>query len=403
MLIQCPECELQVSDKALSCPHCGYPFVKPERSFRPSSKRKRLPNGFGRITEIKNKNLRNRFRVCITTGIDNEGRYLYKILKPKGYFATYNEAYEALVEYHKNPYDLENDIKVGELYDKWLTQYSETIKNDSYLRGIKSAWARCESISNMRVADIRPRHIKGCMDLADSPNIKARIKSIMNLMLDYALEYEIVTVNYARTFDVSDGVLQEINEQKVDHIPFTEEEMNILWDNIDEPYVNIILFQCYTGMRPQELGLIEMGNVDLDNNIFVGGMKTEAGINRIIPIHPKIQPIVQALYNEAASLDSKYLINCTDTCTHHTSSYKMTYEKYKYRFNKVIVALNLNKAHRPHDPRKHFITMAKKYNLDQFAIKYIVGHKITDITEATYTAREPKWLYEEVCKIEGPQ
>ena len=29
MLIKCPECELQVSDKALSCPHCGYP-MKPE-------------------------------------------------------------------------------------------------------------------------------------------------------------------------------------------------------------------------------------------------------------------------------------------------------------------------------------------------------------------------------------
>ena len=23
MLIKCPECELQVSDKAVSCPHCG--------------------------------------------------------------------------------------------------------------------------------------------------------------------------------------------------------------------------------------------------------------------------------------------------------------------------------------------------------------------------------------------
>lgn len=26
MLIKCHECELQVSDKALSCPHCGYPL-----------------------------------------------------------------------------------------------------------------------------------------------------------------------------------------------------------------------------------------------------------------------------------------------------------------------------------------------------------------------------------------
>ena len=25
-LIKCPECDLQVSDKAISCPHCGYPL-----------------------------------------------------------------------------------------------------------------------------------------------------------------------------------------------------------------------------------------------------------------------------------------------------------------------------------------------------------------------------------------
>ena len=26
MLIKCPECELQISDKAINCPHCGYPL-----------------------------------------------------------------------------------------------------------------------------------------------------------------------------------------------------------------------------------------------------------------------------------------------------------------------------------------------------------------------------------------
>ena len=48
-LIKCPECELQVSDKALSCPHCGYPMKKEsEKKSREKSKTKRmrLPNGF---------------------------------------------------------------------------------------------------------------------------------------------------------------------------------------------------------------------------------------------------------------------------------------------------------------------------------------------------------------------
>ena len=53
-LIKCPECELQVSDKALSCPHCGYPLKESaEHKRRSTPKRMRLPNGFGSITELK--------------------------------------------------------------------------------------------------------------------------------------------------------------------------------------------------------------------------------------------------------------------------------------------------------------------------------------------------------------
>lgn len=47
----------------------------------------------------------------------------------------------------------------------------------------------------------------------------------------------------------------------------------------------------------------------------------------------------------------------------------------------------------------HFVTMAKKYGIDEYAIKYIVGHSITDITEKVYTQREINWLKEEIEKI----
>ena len=64
-LIKCPECQLQVSDKAITCPHCGYPLdtkvIKQQQ--RKTNKRKRLPNGFGTISELKNQNLRKPFRV----------------------------------------------------------------------------------------------------------------------------------------------------------------------------------------------------------------------------------------------------------------------------------------------------------------------------------------------------
>ena len=63
-------------------------------------------------------------------------------------------------------------------------------------------------------------------------------------------------------------------------------------------------------------------------------------------------------------------------------------------------AANITAPHRPHDPRKTFVTFAKKYKVDEYAIKRIVGHKIQDITESVYTERGVDWLLEEVNKID---
>lgn len=410
MLTTCPECTLQISDKALVCPHCGYPF-KPDAYVRrtKSNKRKRLPNGFGQISEMKGHNLRNKYRAMVTVGKRSDGRPIVKPLKPKSHFATYNEAYAALVEYNKNPYDLNDELTVKQLYDKWTESYFPTLKSSSSIRTITSAWAYCSSVYDMRAKDLRARHIKGCMDdgtvnikgveTHPTSNIKSRIKSMFNLMLDYALEYELVDKNYSRTFNVSDEILQESEDAKREHLPFTDEEMQILWNNVNiKQYVDVILIQCYSGWRPQELGLLRLENVDFDRWLFTGGMKTEAGTNRIVPIHPRIRDLVKANYNEAIELGSEYLINCTDTTTHR-SSLMMTYDKYQKRFVKIRDDLKLNSLHRAHDGRKHFVTMAKKYDLDEYAIKYIIGHKINDLTERVYTEREIDWLVSEMKKI----
>lgn len=409
MLIKCPECELQVSDKAMNCPHCGYPLLetKSTATTTSTSKRMRLPNGFGRISKIKNTNLRKPYRAMVTISRDPvDMKYKAKIL---GYYSTYNKAYEALVAYHKNPYDLDNDITVAELYEKWSAQYFEELKSPSSERTIKSAWGYCSLIYNMKARDVRARHIKGCMTDGvfeyrgqirhASPTIQSKIKSLFNLMFDYALEYEIVDRNYARTFNIPNDVQKAKEHQMVGHIPFTQDEMDKLWDNLYKiPYVDIMLIQCYSGWRPQELGLIKLENVDLDNERIVGGMKTEAGENRTVPIHPKIKELVVARYNQAKDMGSEYLLNCTDAIT-HKDSWKLTYDKYRHRFDKICKQLELNPDHRAHDPRKHFVTIAKKAGVDQFAIKYIIGHKIEDITERVYTQRDPEWLQNEIRKI----
>lgn len=102
MLITCPECGLQASDKAMICPHCGFPLKESaaRRTYRKSNKRKKLPNGFGRITELHGRNLRKPFRAMVTVGKTENNIPIGKTL---GYYPTYNDAYDALANIIKIP------------------------------------------------------------------------------------------------------------------------------------------------------------------------------------------------------------------------------------------------------------------------------------------------------------
>jgi integrase len=413
MLKKCPECELQVSDKALSCPHCGYPLAKQAQYSPKTTKRRRLPNGFGSITEIKNRNYRNRFRARVCVGKTPEGKPILKSLKPQSFFSSYNEAYEALIEYNRNPYDLDDDLTVEQLYEKWSNEYFSKISS-SAARTVTAAWSYCSSIYDMRAKDVRARHIKGCINegyrietkgkekgkkIYPSSGIKSRIKSTFNLMLDYAEEYEIVDKNYARTFNVSDDIIEDIENSKKPHIIFTNDEVDKIWDNVgDVKYADWLIIQMYMGWRPQELATLRLDEIHLDEWYMKAGMKTDAGKQRIVPIHEKIKGLVKMNYDKAMELGSPYLFN--DKGQTHAGSYRVTYDKYKTRFDKVIQQLKLNPNHRPHDPRMTFITRCKRANVNEYALKEMVGHSIQDITESTYTERDVEWLREDLEKMQ---
>ena len=403
MLIKCPECELQISSKAISCPHCGYPFDRSEvrrKKRNKNNKRRRLPNGFGQISEIKGKNLRNPFRAMVSIGKDENGRPICKLLHPASYFRTYNEAYYALMEYNKNPYVFANKMTLKELYARWSERHFKNVSMSVIIQ-YRSAWNYLSLIYDMKVVDIKVRHIKLCMEEGTykgktaSANMKRIIKMLLDLMFDYAVEFEIVEKNCSRTIKLNKQIIKESSIVKNPHMIFTDEEIETLWKNEKNLQVQLLLIQCYSGLRPQELGLVELKNVDIENWSFTGGIKTESGKDRFVPIHPKIRSMFKSYYDSAKVLSFKYIFSLN----RDQKEIHLNYHKYRNIFDKVISNLNLNKEHKPHDCRKHFISMAKRYKLDEYAIKYIVGHSIIDITESIYTERDNDWLLSEIEKI----
>ena len=348
-----------------------------------SHKQMRLPNGFGEITKITAKPLRHPFRVRTVIGKKPTGRPEYKTL---GYYTTYNEAYAALTEFHQNPYNLDAKISMQELYERWSVPYFEKISRSS-VRTVTAAWRYCSAIADTPVQNIRTGHLKAVVESCPNANTGARVKSVFNLMFDYACEFDLVKRNYARDFNV-----ERPKEPDKEHIIYTDDEMRILWRHAEDRTVRLILIQCYTGWRPQEIGLIKREDVDIMDWTMKGGMKTAAGKDRVVPIHPKIRKFVEDFIRESYELSSEYAFCWPDGS-------KMTYDKFRHAFNRVKKSLELNPDHRGHDGRKHFITKCKEYKVDDFAIKYMVGHVIDDLTERVYTERSNDWLAKELYKL----
>lgn len=383
MLTNCKECHGQVSDKAPICPHCGIPL---SRRITMSKRAKcRLPNGFGSITKV-NKNLRRPYLARVTNAKDDLGR---PVLKSIGYYKTYNDAYSALIEYNKDPYDLEHLPTVSETYEAFKKEvFNAENHSKAYVRAVERAFEQSEKLHDISMRSIRPRHIKLCLDTIDGSHAKANFKSFWNRLFDYAVANELAARNYARDFGLDPKTSSEITNYKRTHLTFLDSEMRALWNSANEKIVQMILIQCYTGLRPAELCELEIRNINLKNWYMKGGKKTEAGIGRVIPIHSAVRPLVECQYRDAIKAGRKTL-------------YDLDYQQYYYVFKQTMKKLGLSDKHRPHDPRKQFVTMALKAGADPMAVKLIVGHKISDVTEKAYTDRDIEWLRRDIEKIDA--
>ncbi|WKY44199.1 tyrosine-type recombinase/integrase [Eubacteriaceae bacterium ES2] len=345
----------------------------------------KLPNGFGNVSKLSGKR-RNPWRARKTSGWETIGdEKLVQKYITIGYYPTRQEAIQALSNYNENPYDIKAKSSTFEdVYNSWSKEHFEKIV-PSAERTWKSAYNYCEPLYKIRMKDLRASHLEQTIKNAKVGDAtKGRMKSLFNLMFRYAMKHEVIDKNYAELCNPA------INARpKKENRPFEEKELEKLWKNIDFPFVDMVLIGVYSGWRPQELAILKIEDIDLDNKTMRGGLKTDAGRNRIVPIHSKIFSLVEKRY------DSKNIFLFNDE--HGQQGTSMTYDKYRRRFNKVCDRLRF--THRPHETRHTFITKAKEAQVNDYILKLIVGHAIHDITEKVYTHRTMEDLKNEIEKI----
>lgn len=335
----------------------------------------RLPNGYGSVHKLPGKRHKP-WTAKVTSGWEIVNDECHQVQKYIGYFATRSEALHALSDYNDNPYDLDSSkITFAELYNKWSNDHFKKI-SESRIRGIRSAYAKCEALYKLKFKNIKATHLDA---VTNNPDIgqatRQQIKSLFNQLYKYAMKNDIVRKDYSSLMDPV-GKYEREKEIEI----FSNDEIQKLWNNLGIENVDMILIGIYSGWRPSELTDLETNNISLENSTMLGGIKTENGINRIVPIHNKIIPLIKNRLNTSG----KTLFN-------------INYEQYRYSYKKAMKALSM--SHKPHETRHTFISKSKESGIDEYCLKLIVGHAITDLTERVYTHRQIDKLISEINKI----
>lgn len=162
------------------------------------------------------------------------------------------------------------------------------------------------------------------------------ILTLFKQMYKYAVYSEIVTENKALYVHVN-------ADNDTEHgTPFSDQEMQVLWNNTGDPEVQLILIMCYSGWR---IGEVLKLTTNLEEKYFQGGIKTKAGKNRIVPIHSAIYHFAE---QKVMTQDGKL---CVYTQQHHR----------KALFYPTLERLGIvgNPKHTPHDCRHTFLHCAK--------------------------------------------
>lgn len=245
-----------------------------------------------------------------------------------------------------------------------------------YSRGMITAFNNSKSLYDMVYKDLRTSDFQSILNHCEKKYETLRIMKNLYIKLDeYALQEDIIEKSYANHI-----TLTNFKNLKTAKTTYSYEQIEYLWnirsENYKEDFIkDLLLIALYTGCRAEELLFIYTNNIFLDKNYFVGGIKTQAGINREIPIHPKIKPIFLKYYNP----ENEFLFMMPNG---KRTNYD--YYLYHYKFNFIGKHPILNN-HTAHECRHTLRTELEKQNVKQVIINSIIGHSNENIGQDVYT------------------
>lgn len=341
-------------------------------------KQLKRPNNAGSVYKLSGRR-RNPWAASVSKGYGKSGKRMRELI---GCYETKSEALKALAKYDIFPVSRPS-ITLGQMYKEWsAVKYPKISKStaDNY----RAAYNRLSPLYSYKFKDLRTAHYQSIIDSnADklSRSSLEKIRGLLSLLCKYGLMNDISSKNYAEFITLPRSEYKEKER-------FTELNVQKLIDNDSSHVVKIILTMIFTGFRPSAALSLTRFNYDPEHRVLRGGIKTEAGFNRPVPVHSQIQKYIDYFL----SLDGDTIL-----CNPQGRPYTLANFRDKHYYP-ALEKLDLPRL-TPHRCRHTFISLLQTNDAAKVAVLKLGGHTDYGFSSNTYSHLEMDKLRNEVEKI----
>ncbi len=309
-----------------------------------------------------------------------------------GCFSKQSEAFAALDAYNQNPNLIRNKLTLDQLFTEFQRGKRFQSLSASLQTGYKAAYKHCAPLHRIPMSEIRTAQMQLIIDEMEAKNYSHstmhKVKVLLGLLSDYAIQTDAAAKNYAAYITLP-------HAEPTDKRPFTDLELKKISDAAaaGDQAAQWVEYLLRSGWRISEMLELTRFQYDAQEHTFRGGKKTSNAINRLVPVHPDVQYVVDAQISKNGAT-----VFCMEDGHPMTSNY---FREFVYK--PLLDRLGIDKAMTPHACRHTFATRLKIGGADEFWRKRLLGHAAGDITNDVYTHDDLECLRAALLCYEPPK
>lgn len=294
----CENCGHPLSDTAKFCSACGHPvgatpsqnipLVSPGKRESPRSK---ASSGNGSITKMSG-NRRKPWLLRMPVPDPHTG---IPVLKAIGTYVTREEAESVRAEMMKRPATPYQDSTLFEIYKLFLESREYKGRSDKARELYDLAWKYLRPLWHFKIAALYAQDFQNILDkMSDdglSQSMLEKERTLISKLYRTAIGWRVVDANLA-------SVLKVEGRKSPEREIFTDEQITLILNQKTDSTGQMVIALLACGVRIYEL--LHFRHEDFHRTetgaYMIGGCKTEAGRNRIIPILDFGIPIFEHAY-----------------------------------------------------------------------------------------------------------